>query len=111
MRQPRSADPWSSFLDPQDGSHHEHYSAMGTGGDRAGAPPEEPRQPLTEPAQRVLDLLQREAGEIPVRQLGDRLGLGLLAVAEAVRLLRTRQLVDILHSGQDESVRAHRSGG
>lgn len=111
MKQPRSADPWSSFLDPQDGFHHENYSTMGTGGGRPGAPPEEPRQPLTEPARRVLDLIQSEASEIPVRQLGERLGLGLLEVAEAVRLLRTRQLVDILHSGQDESVRAHQSGG
>jgi hypothetical protein len=111
MRQSRSADPWSSFLDPQDGSHHENYSTMGTGGGRAGAPPEEARQPLSEPARQVLALIQAEAGEIPVRQLGDRLGLGLLEVAEAVRVLRSRQLVEVVDSGQDESVRAHRSGG
>lgn len=105
MRQPRSADPWSSFLDPQDGSHHQRDASSGTGGGRAVTPEGEASQALPEPSRQVLALLQDHGGEVPVRQLAEQLDLGLLEVADAVRILRARHVVDVMHPGPRETVR------
>jgi hypothetical protein len=115
MRQPRSADPWSSFLDPQDGSHHERHASSGIRGGRVVVPEGEGPQALPEPSRRVLALLQDHGGEVLVRQLAEQLDLGLLEVADAIRILRARHVVDVMHSGPRETVRvavgyAHQAG-
>ena len=105
MRQPHSADPWSTFLDPSDdrsggprtpaafiAEGHRHGEDTGTD---AG---------LSEPGRRVLDLLGADREALPIEQVAERLDMGLLAAAETVLDLTTKGLIRVRHTGVRETV-------
>jgi hypothetical protein len=106
MRQPHSADPWSTFLDPSD----ERTGRAGTPaasiaeGHRRGFDDADVDAGLSEPGRRMLDLLGSDQRALPIEQVAESLDMGLLDVAETVRALTTRGLIQIRHSGVRETV-------
>ena len=102
MTQPRSTDPWSTFLDPAgparvprrlNGPHqtHETPDRGTTDGD------------LSDASRRLLALLVGER-VLLLDEVGDRLGLGLLDVAEAVESLRAQGLVAVVERDGAERI-------
>jgi DNA-binding MarR family transcriptional regulator len=106
MRQPNSADPWSTFLDPADDRSGgpgapAAYIAEGHRRDHGDADLD---AGLSEPGRRVLDLLGSDREALPIEQVAERLDMGLLDVAETVRALTTRGLIRVRQSGAGETV-------
>lgn len=109
MKHIRSADPWSSFLEPAAGGMSAPHgvgfmaeSARARHDGDAGLPAA---------SRRVLDALQSEGhGELTVDELHDRAGLSLLEVADAVKELYERGLVGLLREADDEVVRLTEPG-
>ncbi|RAY13187.1 hypothetical protein DPM19_22110 [Actinomadura craniellae] len=106
MRQNRSTDPWSTFLGPSERPGEsaarrfpEEYLAgereRGTGDDL---------EDLPESCRRVLDALTAARGPLSVEALHDRLGLTLLEIADAVRVLDGRGLVVVRREGGEDLV-------
>ena|SRR6185503_11536362 len=105
MRQNRSADPWSAFLDPSDrgtGSPTRHLSRAYTGDER---PARSTEVDLPAASRRVVGALNTERGPLTVEQLHERLGLTMLEIADAVRALRGRGMVGIGRIGDEDVVR------
>lgn len=94
MRQNRSADPWSAFLN----SRGRVAGARPPGAAPPGEPgPADPgaESPLGDTARRVLAQLRSADGSMSLEQLHHATRLGLLEVAEAVDALRERGLVSV----------------
>jgi hypothetical protein len=104
MRKPSSADPWSTFLHPSDdrsGGPRTPTAFIAEGHEGGEA---DIRASLSEPGRRVLDLLGADRGALPIEQVAERLDMGLLDVAETVRVLKTNGLILVRQTGTRETV-------
>lgn len=139
MRHIRSADPWSTFLEPDErvapltryldpGARHDGEGRPGNPGhagphedvheDPAGSPPDPAHDSsatsadgdLPDAGRRLLAELSSAHGALTVEQLHDRSGLTLLEIADAVRVLRARGLVGLRRDGGDEVVEVTGTG-
>jgi hypothetical protein len=105
VRQPSSADPWSNFLDPSDDrSGGQRTPAYLTEGHGHGPEDTDADAGLSEPGRRMLNLLGSDRGALPIEQVAQRLDMGLLDVAETVRVLTTRGLIRVRQTGVRETV-------
>jgi hypothetical protein len=110
MRQPHSADPWSTFLDPSDdrsGGPRTPAAFIAEGhrhGDDTGTDDTGTDAGLSEPGRRVLDLLGADREALPIEQVAERLDMGLLAAAETVLDLTTKGLIRVRQTGARETV-------
>lgn len=111
MRHIRSADPWSTFLEPEErvGAHTRYLDAGRPGAHAAGHHGSMDGD-LPTAGRRVLDELSSARGGLTVEQLHDRSGLTLLEVADAVRELSARGLVGLRRENGDDVVRATEAG-
>lgn len=105
MKHIRSADPWSTFLAPDEraagaSAWHGGETFMADAGRSHGGNADLPRA-----SRRVLDALANGHGALTVEQLHDVAGLTLLEVADAVKVLRERGLVGLRREADDEIIR------
>lgn len=111
MRHIRSADPWSTFLEPDErvGAPTTRYLDPGRPGAHA-AGHRSIDADLPTAGRRLLEELTSSRGGLTVEQLHDRSGLTLLEVADAVRELSARGLVGLRRENGDDVVRATGAG-
>lgn len=111
MRHIRSADPWSSFLEPDErAAAPAHYLDPGRAEPHPAAHAGAIDGELPATSRRVMMELSSAHGELTVEELHDRSGLTLLEVADAVRELHGRGLVGLSREQGDEVVRAMGAG-